>query len=116
MNLTFKQYLKEAKYAGQTSDELVKQLVELVYDVFEFVYPDDYDTQEDYTDALIDKLMKDVETSLKNTYLAKQFKHAIWSVYHDLDESEFYDTESYADALLNDIVKEIRYYGKHQNV
>jgi hypothetical protein len=112
MKLTFKQFLSEAKYAGQTPEALISRLTEIVYDVFEFVYADDYNNREEYTSALIDKVIKDIQKEVPGKW-KKTFAEVVWSVYHDLDESDFADTESMVDALMNDIVKEIRWHVNH---
>ena len=103
--------LLEAKHSSQTPENLADHLIKIVEDAFEFVYPDDYETQEDYTDALITLVMKNVEKALPND-LKKTFTDAVWTTYHDLDESEFADVESFVDALFNEIKTDIRWWSK----
>ena len=112
MKLTFKQFLNEAKYAGQTPEALANHLAEIVWDVFEFVYADDYNNRQEYTSALVDEIIDSVQKEVPAKW-KKTFAEAIWSAYHDLDEADFADTESMVDALINDITKELRWYALH---
>ncbi len=100
--------LLEAKHISNNPEGLLKDLVEMIWDAYEFVYIDDFDNNEDYLDAIITKIMKEAE-KMSPPNLKKAIPEQIWSSYHDFDESEFANTESLVDAMINQIVDDLRF-------
>lgn len=108
MKLTFKQFLNEAKYAGQTSAALIDRLTKVVWDAAWHAIPGDYKTQDEYVDDVLNNVVAAVEATVPIKF-KEMFSESIWSAYHELDSTDFHDAESFIDAMLNEITREIRW-------